>query len=97
MSPLRPMTPVAEKLREVNRRKPSFGVSPTIRLKRRTMERIALHSAHSGIRETATVRQCKPFGLKYTNGVEFTSVLALAGQSRKLRLEAVQNSAAPQP
>jgi hypothetical protein len=61
------------------------------------MERITLHSAHSGFRETVTVRQCTPCGLKYTNGVKFTSVLALAGQSRKRWLEAVQNSAAPQP
>jgi len=54
------------------------------------MEHITLHSAHSCVRETSTFRQCKPRGLKYTNGVEFTSVSALARQSRKRWLEAVQ-------
>ena len=54
------------------------------------MEHITLYPAHSGVRETPTFRRCKPRRLKYTRGAEFSSVLALARQSRKRWIEAVQ-------
>ncbi len=94
---MRPMTPVAEKLREVNRRKPLLRCFPNNWFKRRAMEHITLHSAHSGVRETPRFRQWKPRGLKYTNGVEFNSVVAPARQSRKPRLEEMQTVGGPQP
>ena len=61
------------------------------------MEHITLRSAHCGIRETATVRQCARRGLKHAIGAGLTSDVALAGQGRKLWLETVQPSAAPRP
>lgn len=51
---------------------------------------ITLHSERYGSLGSATVRHCVRHTLKYSIGVEFTSVLALAGQGRKRWLEEIQ-------
>jgi hypothetical protein len=51
---------------------------------------ITLHSARHGSLGTASVRHCVRDALKYTIGVEFTSVLPLAQLGRKRCFEEVQ-------
>jgi hypothetical protein len=58
---------------------------------------INLHSARYGSLGSASVRHCVRQALKFSIGVEFTSLLALASQGRKRCLDELQPQAESRP